>query len=196
MNPAADAQPMQDVQGDGRWMSQHKRFLTDTKREPEVLFIGDSLIQNLARTQLWKRMFEPLHCLNFGIGGDQTQHVLWRVQNGELENLEPKGIPPRGEKPNPLRIKIKEINDNLAMQLDDIENCTFLATDPSMYVDAEGKISAMDMYDYLHLTSRGYQKLCDPLLELAQDLLQEFVKVENTSQDSDSLAGDLATKAP
>ena len=35
-------------------------------------------------------MFVPMHCLNFGIGGDQTQHVLWRLQNGELENLAPK----------------------------------------------------------------------------------------------------------
>ena len=35
-------------------------------------------------------MFVPLHCLNFGIGSDQTQHVLWRVQNGELDNFQPK----------------------------------------------------------------------------------------------------------
>lgn len=35
-------------------------------------------------------MFEPLHCLNFGIGGDQTQNILWRLNNGELETLEPK----------------------------------------------------------------------------------------------------------
>ena len=52
------------------------------------------------------------------------------------------------------------------------------------------------MYDYLHFTESGYQKLCEPLLECVQDLLQDFVKVENTSQDSDSLAGDLATKDP
>ena len=35
-------------------------------------------------------MFEPLHCLNFGIGGDQTQNVLWRVQNGEMDCIRPK----------------------------------------------------------------------------------------------------------
>lgn len=40
--------------------------------------------------QLWESMFEPLHCLNFGIGGDQTQNILWRLNNGELETLEPK----------------------------------------------------------------------------------------------------------
>jgi len=40
--------------------------------------------------QMWDKMFVPLHCLNFGIGSDQTQHVLWRVQNGELDNFSPK----------------------------------------------------------------------------------------------------------
>jgi len=40
--------------------------------------------------QIWDKMFVPLHCLNFGIGSDQTQHVLWRVQNGELDNFQPK----------------------------------------------------------------------------------------------------------
>ena len=32
----------------------------------------------------------PLHSLNFAIADDQTQHVLWRLQNGELDNIEPK----------------------------------------------------------------------------------------------------------
>ena len=40
--------------------------------------------------QIWDKMFVPLHCLNFGIGSDQTQNVLWRVQNGELDNFSPK----------------------------------------------------------------------------------------------------------
>ena len=40
--------------------------------------------------QVWQKFFVPLHSLNFGIGGDQTQHVLWRLQNGELDNFSPK----------------------------------------------------------------------------------------------------------
>ena len=32
----------------------------------------------------------PERCLNFGIGGNRTEHVLWRLQNGELEVLAPK----------------------------------------------------------------------------------------------------------
>lgn len=238
MNSATDPKPVDDVQGDGRWMSQHKRFVDETKeKEPEIVFIGDSLIQQIANTELWKKLFEPLHCLNFGIGGDQTQNILWRIQNGEMDCIEPKvvvllagtnnydhtaeqvaeglmeivsavqhkqpktqivvmGIPPRGENPNPLREKVAKINSIVSDQLSSIPNATFLATDPSLFVDKNDKISHTDMYDYLHLTTEGYQKICEPLLDTIQDLAQDFVKVENISLDSDSLAGDLATKAP
>jgi len=33
-----------------------------------------------------------MHSLNFGISGDRTENVLWRLENGELENLSPKMI--------------------------------------------------------------------------------------------------------
>ncbi|XP_031819111.1 platelet-activating factor acetylhydrolase IB subunit gamma isoform X3 [Sarcophilus harrisii] len=47
-NPASTPAPGQDVQGDGRWMSLHYRFVADSKdKEPEVVFIGDSLVQLL-----------------------------------------------------------------------------------------------------------------------------------------------------
>ena len=35
-----------------------------------------------------------MHSLNFGISGDRTENVLWRLQNGELENLSPKVLEP------------------------------------------------------------------------------------------------------
>lgn len=40
--------------------------------------------------QIWRQLFSPLHALNFGVGGDATQHVLWRLSNGELDNISPK----------------------------------------------------------------------------------------------------------
>ena len=33
---------------------------------------------------LWSKYFEPLRALNFGVGGDETQHVLWRIENREI----------------------------------------------------------------------------------------------------------------
>ncbi|CAN9501705.1 unnamed protein product [Ophioblennius macclurei] len=93
LNPAAVAKPVEDVQGDGRWMSQHIRFVQECKdAEPDVLFVGDSMVQLMQQYEIWREFFSPLHALNFGIGGDTTSNVLWRLQNGELENIRPKVV--------------------------------------------------------------------------------------------------------
>ena len=33
---------------------------------------------------MWSKYLKPLRALNFGVGGDRTQHVLWRIENGEI----------------------------------------------------------------------------------------------------------------
>ncbi|KAG1698144.1 Platelet-activating factor acetylhydrolase IB subunit gamma [Nymphon striatum] len=71
----------------------HNQFLSEAKeKEPEVLFIGDSIIERLIMTDIWRKQFAFLHCLNFGIGGDHTQHLLWRLLNGELDHVAPKVV--------------------------------------------------------------------------------------------------------
>uniref|UniRef100_A0A3B3DPM9 Platelet-activating factor acetylhydrolase IB subunit alpha1 n=1 Tax=Oryzias melastigma TaxID=30732 RepID=A0A3B3DPM9_ORYME len=93
LNPAATPTECVDIHGDGRWMSLHNHFVSESKdREPDVLFVGDSLIQLMHQFGIWRQLFSPLHCLNFGIGGDATQHVLWRLSNGELDNISPKVV--------------------------------------------------------------------------------------------------------
>ncbi|KAM7397795.1 hypothetical protein PAMA_005900 [Pampus argenteus] len=93
LNPAAVAQPVEDVQGDERWMSQHTKFVQECKdAEPDVLFVGDSMVQLMQQYEVWRELFSPLHALNFGIGGDTTCNVLWRLQNGELQNIRPKVV--------------------------------------------------------------------------------------------------------
>ena len=58
--------------------------LSETSRA-EILLIGDSIISGLSRYHsVWSKYFRPLQVLNFGIGGDRTQHVLWRIKNGEI----------------------------------------------------------------------------------------------------------------
>lgn len=232
MSSATEPTQLIDEQGDGRWMSQHNRFIYESKeREPDIVFVGDSLILHMQFSEIWVKMFQPLHCLNFGIGGDQTQHVLWRVENGEMDSVQPKvivllvgtnnhghtaeqvtdgimaivkaiqdrqkdaqlivmGIPPRGEKPNELRDKIKKINENLSSKLKNKPNVTFLNAEFSVFLNSEGHIDPADMYDYLHFTNEGYRKFCEPLVEEVQNLLQTFIKVENTSMESSTTALD------
>ena len=58
--------------------------------EPEIVWLGDCNIQNLINSHIWEKHFCAMHSLNFGIGDDRTENVLWRVENGEMDVLSPK----------------------------------------------------------------------------------------------------------
>ncbi|CAL8092382.1 unnamed protein product [Calicophoron daubneyi] len=82
-----------DVAGDNCWMSQHVRFVCQTtEKEPDVVFLGDSILLHMQFSQVFKTYIEPLHCVNFSIYNDQTQNLLWRIENGELDKFSPKVI--------------------------------------------------------------------------------------------------------
>lgn len=73
-----------DKQG---WDTEHTQNVALARRPGvDVLLTGDSIIKGLSRyPRVWRKYFMPLKSLNFGVGGDRTQHVLWRLQNGEME---------------------------------------------------------------------------------------------------------------
>jgi beta-glucosidase len=76
---------------DGWWMKMHESFLDQAKKgDIKLLFLGDSITQGWNNNAVWKRFYGPRQAANFGIGGDGTQHVLWRVQHGELEGIHPR----------------------------------------------------------------------------------------------------------
>ncbi|XP_060533937.1 platelet-activating factor acetylhydrolase IB subunit beta homolog [Cylas formicarius] len=86
MNPCVIASQPEDPAGDKRWISMHNRFVHQAKTsEPEVVFMGDSIIQQLQFSSLWTEKISALRCINFGIGGDRVENVLWRIKNGELD---------------------------------------------------------------------------------------------------------------
>ena len=72
----------------------HESFLARGKAGPiDVLFLGDSITAgwaNPARAHIWESFYGKNQPANFGIGGDQTQHVIWRIENGELDGIKPK----------------------------------------------------------------------------------------------------------
>jgi lysophospholipase L1-like esterase len=73
--------------------SRHEGFLKIAKKgDIDVVFYGDSITDgwNGAGKDVWKDKFAPLKAVDFGIGGDRTQHLLWRMQNGELEGYKAK----------------------------------------------------------------------------------------------------------
>ena len=71
----------------------HQGFVEEARRGGiECLLIGDSITDWWRRfgLEVYERTFAPLRCANFGIAGDRTQGVLWRMENGELEGYAPK----------------------------------------------------------------------------------------------------------
>lgn len=72
----------------------HEKFMERVKQgEIDLVFLGDSITDGWPRggEKSWLK-FAPYKPANFGISGDRTEHVLWRITNGELDGINPKGV--------------------------------------------------------------------------------------------------------
>lgn len=74
--------------------NRHQDFLYRIKEGPiDLLFVGDSITDFWCRRGEWSWLkFAPYRPANFGISGDRTEHVLWRMLNGELDGISPRLI--------------------------------------------------------------------------------------------------------
>jgi len=80
---------------DGGWKDRHEllnKRAAEAGDKAQVIFIGDSITQGWegAGKDVWARYYAHRNAVNLGIGGDRTQHVLWRLDNGNLNGLKPK----------------------------------------------------------------------------------------------------------
>jgi lysophospholipase L1-like esterase len=76
-------------------VDRHEAFVAIAKKgNIDVAFFGDSITDGWRAQQntVWKDHFGPLNAANFGIGGDRTQHVIWRMQNGEMDGYKAKAV--------------------------------------------------------------------------------------------------------
>ncbi len=77
------------------WVARHESFLAEAKQSKyDLVFLGDSITDGWRKRglEVWNKFYAPRHALNLGIGGDRTQHVLWRIEHGELKGLKPKVV--------------------------------------------------------------------------------------------------------
>jgi len=73
--------------------NRHEEFLKVAKAGGvDLLFLGDSITDGWrgGGKAVWDKNFASLKAANFGISGDRTEHVIWRLRNGELEGIQPK----------------------------------------------------------------------------------------------------------
>lgn len=166
----------------------------------DLLFLGDSITHawcDVTGSEVWQKYYASGNAAAFGIGGDRTENLLWRVSHGELAGISPKvivvligtnnvrrdsasqiaegvaavlrevrqrcprshvlllGLFPRGEKPeDPLRAKVREVNERIALLGNDA--VTFLNLTQN-FLSEDGTLSREVMHDFLHLTPRGFE---------------------------------------
>ena len=72
----------------------HAQFLYRIKEGPvDLLFLGDSITDKWPRDGEWTwERLAHYHPADFGVGGEQTEDLLWRITNGELDGISPKVV--------------------------------------------------------------------------------------------------------
>ncbi|MFM8496440.1 MAG: GDSL-type esterase/lipase family protein [Planctomycetia bacterium] len=79
--------------GGTSWLDTHAKLVETVRasRGPiDVLLVGDSITMQWGAA--WPRHFPGLTTVNIGIGGDKTQNVLWRLDHGGVEGLDPRVV--------------------------------------------------------------------------------------------------------
>ena len=57
----------------------------------DLLFVGDSITAGW-NWDIWQKNFSQYNPANFGVGGDHTGNLLWRLQHGDKGKLKPKVV--------------------------------------------------------------------------------------------------------
>jgi platelet-activating factor acetylhydrolase IB subunit beta/gamma len=84
------------------WLDTHAKLVEYVKanQDPvDILLVGDSIteqwgspLMNTSLNAAWQKNFGQYKTINIGIGGDKTQNVLWRLDHGGVDGLEPRLI--------------------------------------------------------------------------------------------------------
>jgi lysophospholipase L1-like esterase len=88
-NTATIAVPRED----GMFVARQREIAAIRGREKiELVFIGDSITQRWEDQGrfVWNRYYGSRNAANLGVNADRTQHVLWRIRNGNLSGMRPR----------------------------------------------------------------------------------------------------------
>ena len=78
---------------EARWAQRDQELTANAKKgDVDLAFIGDSITQGWEGNgkNVWQQYYGNRKSINLGIGGDRTEHVIWRLTHGNLANIKPK----------------------------------------------------------------------------------------------------------
>ncbi len=61
------------------------------RKTTRLVFLGDSITRRwVENLELWNKFFQRHDPVNLGVGSDATQNVIWRIQNGDIDGMDPR----------------------------------------------------------------------------------------------------------
>jgi lysophospholipase L1-like esterase len=75
------------------WLQRHEAMNERVKKgNVDLLMIGDSITHwwDTTGKSVWDEHYGKRNAVNLAISGDRTEHVLWRLENGNLDGISPK----------------------------------------------------------------------------------------------------------
>ncbi|CAG2104385.1 unnamed protein product [Medioppia subpectinata] len=79
----------------GNWPETHQRLINQTvqhRTDIQLIFLGDSITARWANVgrDVWAQHYASRHAYNYGIEGDRTENVLYRIEDKEFDSINPK----------------------------------------------------------------------------------------------------------
>lgn len=93
--PAITPAPLEESWAIDWWMDRHLEKQEAPERESaRIVFLGNSITQGLESEgeEVWNQYYADRNAFNLGFSGDRTENVLWRLQNGAVDGLNPEVV--------------------------------------------------------------------------------------------------------
>jgi len=75
------------------WVLRHESMNEKARQgNIDLVYVGDSIVEHYEHQgkEVWAHHYGHRNALNLGIGGDRTEHVLWRLEHGNVDGISPK----------------------------------------------------------------------------------------------------------
>ncbi len=167
-----------------KWWTDRDAAMTARAKQGKVdlIFVGDSITQGWEGNgkQIWAEFYGKRNAANLGIGGDRTQHVLWRLDHGNIDGIAPKlavvmiGTNNSGDNtPEEIAAGVKQIVEKLRAKLPQTK-VLLLAVFPRgpNTQDARRQVNEK--------TNEIIAKLADGKMVVYQDIGKKFLEPDGT----------------
>ncbi len=186
-----------------RWEQKNEELeKIDPSSAPRIVFLGDSITQSWEQggKAAWEKHFAPLGALNWGYAGDETHHLIWRLQNGNIQRVAPEvaviligtNNTGRGQlPPSETYAGIKRVIEDLAWKwpetkiiLTSIFPRGQFQQDPLRLINKEinGLVQGLDDGERVHVMNIN-QEFLGKNGEISKDLFPDYLHLSETAYE-------------